>query len=146
MRKKTKTRKEETCVCFNLRMASRVVTQLYDGKLRQSGLRVTQISLLGVIERIEPVTVKRLAQEIVMDRTTLTRNLEVLARERLIQITSGYDRRERVIEITPRGQKSLSEAFQYWKKAQKRIIKDLGKARVDNLLRELSYVLNRLQR
>jgi DNA-binding MarR family transcriptional regulator len=127
-------------------MASRVVTQLYDGKLRPSGLRVTQISLLGVIERMEPVTVNRLAQEIVMDRTTLTRNLEVLARERLIQITSGYDRRERVIEITARGQKSLSEAFQYWKEAQKRVINDLGKERVENLLRELSYVLDRLQR
>jgi hypothetical protein len=36
-----------TCACFNLRKASRTVTQLYDEILQPSGLLATQFTLLG---------------------------------------------------------------------------------------------------
>src|ERR1700757_2135942 len=63
------------CTCFSLRKTTRAITQLYDEALRPTGLRVTQFSLLIATVMLESVTVTRLAEIGVMDRTTLTRNL-----------------------------------------------------------------------
>src|SRR3954465_8869802 len=81
------------CTCFNLRKASRAVTQLYDEFLRPSGLRATPFSLLMLIRGLGPLRITELAEEAVMDRTTLKRNLELLQREGLVHIASGEDAR-----------------------------------------------------
>src|SRR5262245_66593924 len=66
-----------SCVCFNIRKAARAVTQLYDQRLRPFGLRSTQLPILAKTLILEPVTVTRLAEATLTDRTTLTRNLRL---------------------------------------------------------------------
>ncbi len=58
------------CACFNLRKATRVTTQYYDEILRPAGIRITQFSLLVAVTIAGSVTVTRLAELSVMDRTT----------------------------------------------------------------------------
>ena len=91
------------CACFNLRKATRAVTQLYDDALRPSGLRCTQFSLLTLLKASGTVAMTKLAEDAVMDRTTLARNLEVLERGGLVRIRSGEDARVREIELTRGG-------------------------------------------
>ncbi len=62
------------CTCFRLRRASRRVTQVYDHALAPVGLSLNQYSILRRSER-EPRVLGELADELGMDRTTLTRNL-----------------------------------------------------------------------
>ncbi|HEY9847811.1 MAG TPA: MarR family transcriptional regulator, partial [Candidatus Caenarcaniphilales bacterium] len=90
----------QVCACFNLRKASRAVTQLYDKVLQPSGLLATQFTLLSAIALTGSVTITRLAQELVMDRTTLARNLKPLERQGLIQIKPGQDQRTRIVTLT----------------------------------------------
>ena len=135
----------EVCVCFNVRKASRSITQLYDELLRPIGLRSTQLSILGTAVHLEPVTVKILAEAVVIDRTTLARNLKVLEKRCLLRIGMGMDRRERVITVTDKGQEELSKAFKYWKKAQVTIVKNIGKKRVERLLSDLSNLVKALR-
>ncbi len=71
------------CACFHLRQASRVVTQLYDETLRPTGILGTQLPLLVALRLHGELTVHGLAKALVMDRTTLTRNLKPLQREGL---------------------------------------------------------------
>ena len=61
----------EDCNCFAVRSAARHVTQLYDQVLAPVGLRVTQFSILAKLRRRGPLTINALAEEMVMDRTTL---------------------------------------------------------------------------
>ena len=91
------------CTCFNLRKAARAVTQYYDDALRPSGLRVTQFSLLSVIKQFGTVNIGTLADEAVMDRTTLTRNLKLLEQEGLVTITASgaAGQRPQVLEKSP---------------------------------------------
>ena len=117
------------CACFNLRKVTRAVTQLYDDMLRPSGLRVTQFSLLVVGRMMGPVSVTRLAEMTVMDRTTLTRNLELLRKQGLIEVAPGADRRTRIVTITRRGNAALAEAMPFWKKAQSHVVETLGQER-----------------
>jgi DNA-binding MarR family transcriptional regulator len=131
-----------TCACFKVRKAARAITKLYEEVLRPSGLRATQFSLLMATRVMGPVTVLNLAQVTVMDRTTLTRNLQILEKRGLISIKPGEDRREREISLTAAGLEVLTKAIPLWEEAQKRVRKGLGEARLQNLLGDLSEMIS----
>src|SRR5438105_14434138 len=73
------------CVCNTLRMVTRVVTQLYDDVLRPSGLRVTQFTILATIARLGEANLKQLEDALAIDQTTLTRSLNLLERDGVIE-------------------------------------------------------------
>ena len=88
-----------------------------------------------------PVTLTRMAKITVMDRTTLTRNLVVLARKGFITIQSGEDRREREVTLTTQGHEILQKAVPLWTRAQAQIHEGLGKEKLENLLCDLTETI-----
>jgi len=46
---KRKRHRISNCTCLNLRMAARTITQFYDSRLREVGLRSTQFNMLAAI-------------------------------------------------------------------------------------------------
>ncbi|MCI0590095.1 MAG: MarR family winged helix-turn-helix transcriptional regulator [Gammaproteobacteria bacterium] len=131
-----------TCVCFNLRKASRAVTQLYDGILQETGVRATQTPILIASYLAGEVTVSHLADTLVMDRTTLTRNLKPLEDQGLITVKTGNDRRTKAIALTSQGKAVLTRVLPLWEKAQKQIVGGLGNDRFKSLLAELSAAVS----
>src|SRR3954467_3783954 len=84
------------CNCLAIRQAARHVTQFYDQLFAPVGLRATQFAILGRLRRRGPMTINALAKLLVMDRTTLGRNILPLQRDGLIEIAaSAADRRRR---------------------------------------------------
>ncbi|HTL48955.1 MAG TPA: MarR family winged helix-turn-helix transcriptional regulator [Verrucomicrobiae bacterium] len=138
-------KEEEVCVCFNLRKASRVITQIYDDVMRPLGYRSTQITLLGVIHKHEEITVKELAEFIDTDPTTLIRNLRVLEKEKLVDLQPGEDRRQRKIMLTEKGKDLLARAYPLWKKTQDKIASLVGRQRLNQLLDDLSLALENIR-
>lgn len=114
------------CMCFNLRKASRAVTQVYDEFLRSGGLRTTQFSLLAMLVGKGPMPIRTLADYMVMDRTTLTRNLKLVEREGLVTVRAGEDRRTRIVEITEKGRDAIRHALPFWQDAQDFMVRELG--------------------
>src|SRR5258708_33029531 len=102
------TDKTEDCNCFAARSAARHITQLYDQYLAPVGLRTTQFSILAKLKRKAPLTINALASSMVMDRTTLGRNVQPLERDGLIAVeTSLSDRRAKVLRLTSAGDQLL---------------------------------------
>lgn len=114
------------CVCANLRQATRAVTKLYDDALKPAGLKVTQFGLLGSVAALESATLGELAKAMVVDRTTLTRNLEILEARGLVASEEGVDRRERQLRLTAEGDAALNAAYPLWQAAQKRVMELAG--------------------
>jgi DNA-binding MarR family transcriptional regulator len=133
------------CTGFNLRKATRAVSQLYDEMLRPAGIRGTQYSLLVAVRMSGPVTVTQLAENAVMDRTTLTRNLEVLEKQGLINAVSGEDRRTRIVTITEDGRAVLLKAYPLWEQAQSRIREAMSEDRLQTLMKSLSELVEASQ-
>lgn len=130
------------CYCSSLRQASRYVTSFYDQMLSGSGLRVTQFAILSRL-RQRPATVTGLAQGMVMDRTTLARNLQPLVREQLVSIRpSEQDRRERVIELTDSGRARVEAILPAWRRAQAAFDQQFGAARGADLLATMRAVVD----
>jgi DNA-binding MarR family transcriptional regulator len=129
------------CACFNLRKAARAVTQLYETALEPSGLKATQISVLAALAMHQSLPLTRLAQGLVMDRTTLTRNLMPLKKKGWIASERGPDRRERYIGLTRTGRATLEKALPLWHAAQARVAAAFGTGRLAALVGELNAVI-----
>jgi DNA-binding MarR family transcriptional regulator len=132
------------CVANRMRRADRAVMHYYDDALRPFGLKMTQFTLLTALRLMAPVTIQELAKALVMDRTTLTRNLAALERQDLARIASGEDRRTRVAELSAAGHRVLARAFPEWRKAQARVRRKLGAARADRLVTALTEAVETL--
>ena len=133
----------QTCIGVNLRKASRAVTQLYEEVMRPCGLLPTQFSLLVATRRLGPVSISSLAEALVMDRTTLTRNLKPLERDGFLVVKPGKDdQRSREVTLTTKGLDQLERALPLWKKAQQRMTQELGTDRLNQLLGNLAATVS----
>src|SRR6202043_3168327 len=122
------------CNCLALRQAARHVTQFYDQFLAPSGLRSTQYSILARLQRRGPMTINALAGELVMDRTTLGRNILPLQRDGLIVVGPGKsDRRSKELRLTAAGTARFRAALKAWQAAQARFETAFGAERAGEL-------------
>src|SRR6202161_644675 len=107
------------CNCLALRQATRHVTQFYDPCLTPVGVRATQYSILARLNRKGPMTINALAAELVMDRTTLGRNIRPLQRDGLIAVGPGKSaRRSKELRLTGKGIARFRAALKAWQRAQ----------------------------
>ena len=80
-----------------------------------------------------------------MAGTTLSRNLKPLARDGLVRIQPGDDRRTRYVAITEAGQTVLEEARPLWQSVQARVVTEAGEERVERVLAERAGLLGTLR-
>lgn len=110
---------ESACIAQALRRAARKVTRRYEEALRPVGLTMGQFSTLAALARPDPVALTVLAEQLGMDRTTLTRDLAPLERRGLVASSpSKEDRRVRGIALTDAGRSCLEKAAPLWRAAQ----------------------------
>ena len=132
------------CNCLAVRQAARHVTQIYDRHMAPFGLRTTQFSILVKLRRLGPMTINALADDMVMDRTTLGRNILPLQREGLIAVARGReDRRARELHLTEAGLQRMRAGLKGWQAAQTEFESAFGKSRAAELralLREVVAV------
>jgi DNA-binding MarR family transcriptional regulator len=134
------------CACASLRRASRALTQLYDEAVRPYGLRVTQFTVLQVLDRVGEIGQGRLGEILAMDSTSLSRTLRLLEQSAWIGVSPGEDRRERRIRLTAKGRDQLARAVPAWSEVQRRLQTVLGRPRWTNLFGVLDQVTEAVQR
>jgi DNA-binding MarR family transcriptional regulator len=118
------------CTNLKLRQASRLVTRHYERFVAPTGLKITQYSLLSYVVKLGPVRAGALAAALQLEASTLTRNLQPLLQQGLVQVHTGDDARSRVVEATPAGRALRAQAQRAWKRAQLALNERLGTARV----------------
>jgi len=134
-----------TCADFNLRRATRLVSQTFDRALKPSGLKITQFSLLVSACMNPNLILHKLARLMGMDRTTLSRNLAILERKGLVILERGEDRREVLAQVTPAGLEALAKAAPLWHQTQERITSGLGRQGWEEMLGDLRALVKGLK-
>jgi DNA-binding MarR family transcriptional regulator len=124
----------DQCLCLASRRAARAITRAFDRELRACGLRATQFTLLATLSLKGEQTIGELAEFIVADRTTMTRNV-ALAQDRGLVAARRHenDARVRVVTITRQGRKTLAAALASWRLVQTRLTAALGADAADGL-------------
>jgi DNA-binding MarR family transcriptional regulator len=126
-----------TCIGGSIRRASRAITQYFDEMLAPSGLRSTQFSILVSINIAGSTTYSRLAEDMVMDRTTLTRNIRNLEKHGFVETRTGEDRREKIVTLTQTGLEALQIALPLWQKTNAYLANGLGENSWQDMLNQL---------
>jgi DNA-binding MarR family transcriptional regulator len=124
--------------CFAVRQAARYASQMYDRHLANVSLTITQFSILFRLRSGRWQTMRTLAVDMVMDRTTLLRALRPLQRDGLIASdASSADHRFSSLVLTEAGLARLEAAKDYWRAAQEEFEQRFGTHRSAALRREL---------
>lgn len=118
------------CTNFKLRQLTRRVTQHFDRAMALTGLKITQYSLLSLVDKLGPLAPGALARHMEMEASTLTRNLRPLVAAGWVQLGEGADARSRLVQITPEGRALRTQAQRQWKAAQLALNQQMGAARV----------------
>jgi DNA-binding MarR family transcriptional regulator len=116
----------EYCTSQNLRKAARTAARLYDQALQPLGLKTTQFTLLAKIQGAGEIAQNELANNVGLDKTTMSRNLRLLEKDALVRIAEAEDRRIRLLSLSRKGERLLEKAKPLWRMAQSSFVDELG--------------------
>lgn len=132
------------CTCLRLRKAARRITQIYDAYVEPFGVTITQFGLLAHLRVLDGISVGALAERLVMDPTTLTRNLRPLQAKGFVVLEPDpADRRSRSLHLTEQGREVLRAARPAWARAQHHVEEVLGNPEAAVLNTALDCMLER---
>ena len=132
------------CASFNLRRASRMASHRYDEQLAAAGLRATQLALLIMLAVNGPQPMARLAQELAVDPSTLSRNLRPLERAGFLTIERGAKRGKHAV-LTRAGEDAIARAVPHWKRAHEAFLAEVGTEAWAKLLADLGALVRALR-
>ncbi len=133
-------------LCLNFRKATRAVTKYYDHYLAPIGLRSTQFSLLLEIGS-EPggQNLSDIARQLVMDRTTITRNIKPLQKKGLVKPVNCTDGRMRKYILTKDGLATVYAGLNLWRDTHHAVVEwfseEFGSSGYEDLMVSLKSML-----
>lgn len=117
----------DNCFYYKTRVASRALGKVFDAVYRPLGLKGTQVMVLAGISLAKgTATIGKLASELGMDRTTLTRNLRPLERQGLVALGEEGWRRSRIATLTDAGREMLKATAPLWAEADEAVRRQIG--------------------
>jgi DNA-binding MarR family transcriptional regulator len=133
------------CLSANLRKTERLVTRHYDEHLAPSGVTAVQLPILAAIVALEEPSFRQLAEELGLERSTLSRNLASLSERGLLSIGPSSGPKPGEIKLTPAGRRSIRRALQLWREAHADLEAALAKDALNHALTLLTRVRRALR-
>ena len=121
------------CVATRLRLATRVVTKVYDDALRPFGLTVSQMALLAVGADRGVIRQAEVGAQLQLDDSTLSRNLARMRANGWMDEAAEADARVHTHRLTESGRALLERVVPAWRAAQQRARDLLGDSGVKAL-------------
>lgn len=128
----------DRCASFRLRKIERAVTRHYETYLASAGVTATQFSLLACIGANGRINPRRLSELLELDRSTLSRNLSLLSKGRLLRIERGRGPKPDTIALSARGEQTLTRAVEAWQQAHDVLEELASPGRIEDALQSLS--------
>ncbi|WP_394835929.1 MarR family winged helix-turn-helix transcriptional regulator [Pendulispora rubella] len=123
------------CLLTRTRRIARVLTGMYDHEMRPFGINSPQFTLLVLISRLGPVSRAEIGRRNHQERSTLTRNLQLMLSEGWVEeIQQEAGGRSRPIVLTSAGRELLHRATPAWRAAQAQAKRLLGEAGVNAVM------------
>ncbi|GAS87472.1 MarR family winged helix-turn-helix transcriptional regulator [Mycolicibacterium brisbanense] len=116
----------DDCIAFRIRLIGRATTGLYEHALDIHGLSIAQLNLLAALGKVGPCPPARLGELLLLDRSTVSRNLSPMLKHGWVQAVSSDAKGIREIELTPSGRKKIQAALPDWRRAQEQATELLG--------------------
>jgi DNA-binding MarR family transcriptional regulator len=114
------------CLAVRVRLIGRAVTSIYDGALDRHGLTIAQVNLLAAIGKAGPCPPSKLGDVLQLERSTVSRNLNLLLNHGWIEALSSDAKGIREVGLTRAGQAKIESVMPEWRQAQQQTAQLLG--------------------
>jgi DNA-binding MarR family transcriptional regulator len=128
------------CLTHGLMRAARSLSRGFEAAAVAHGMSAGQFTALAMFSGHGSMTVSQIAAAVAVDRTTMTRNLAVMAAKGWIAEADAEDRRERAWALTEAGRKALNEVMPIWQDWQAKLVAKLGAEGAGGLLGTLKVL------
>ncbi len=122
------------CLTFNLQRTTRRLMRDFEGAAKEAGVTAPQFTTLSLIAGFGEITITHLAERLGTDRTTMTRNLDLLTRKGWVKDAETEDGRLRILQLTKAGDAKLAVALPIWTAFQTGLVDSIGDAKATDLL------------
>lgn len=137
MQQKVKTRKAGAscdedellaqCALFDVHRLGRILTGLYNARMKDVPMSISQYTLVTNIAALQPARVTEVAAAMLMDRTSVTRLIEPLISRGFLRMEQDEeDRRARILTVTSKGRVALEKSGHAWREAQQEFFNVIG--------------------
>jgi DNA-binding MarR family transcriptional regulator len=125
----------QSCLSLNLRWAARNVTRHYEQALEKASISATQLPIVAAVHAMEMPSLATLAENLDLERSTVSREVKILVRDGLLELTPGRDGRTKEVHLTRKGVTTLARAIPLWKEAHAELQEMIGEERVSTGIR-----------
>ena len=137
----------ERCLYFNINALTRAVNRIWNEAFSEFDLSPSHAYLLRLALASPGLTPKQISQELKLEKSTVTRFLDVLEKKELIlrqQSISG-DAREQGIYPTKNSEMIASRLEEKGNQLYQTMIDDIGKTKLTTLVKELRNTENSIK-
>lgn len=117
----------EPCLNLCLRRSDRIISQIYNHHLAECGLTSGQFAILRAVKLFDNCSSQDIQEVLVIDQTTLSRNLKRLIAEGYIRTEECQDdRRRKLLSLSKEGARLFKIGEKHWQVAQSELKSQLG--------------------
>lgn len=122
--------------CINLQMmrSSHFIMKAYDDAYRPFGVKATQMPVLGIVSRLQPVTIKIVADEMESERSAISRKMQVMEKNGWVKEDPDTTGKEKSFKLTAKGRNLIERIKPVRSAVQKRIFSALSPAEQELLM------------
>jgi DNA-binding MarR family transcriptional regulator len=136
------------CLAYASRRTARAVTNVFNARMAPLELNVAQFGLLAAVAKMPGSTLSAIGEAMLLDESTMARNLTVLERRGLVEAEGGRGRSGKQVSLTVAGEKLHAEAARVWKRTNQRLAAEMDANDVaagHTFLRRLAAASERLR-
>ena len=114
------------CLAYATRRTGRAVTNIFNARLTDLDLNVSQFGLLAAVAKRPGASLASIGKAMLLDDSTLTRNFTVMERRKLIAAEGGRGRGGKSLSLTRAGEKLYAEALGIWRTTNRQLAAQMG--------------------
>jgi len=134
----------QLCINAKLRKLHRLLNNAYQSKINPFGLRGSMLSILFIIGKRKDINQKTIADALVLDQSTMSRDLKKLVEKGWVKISKGEDARSSQLSLTKEGYQLLEEIAPIWETLHHRVEATLGTFNIQQIDQIIAAIKNNI--
>ena len=114
------------CLAVRVRLIARTVSSLYDEAVAAHDVTIAQLNMLAALGEVGPCAPRKLGEVLQLERSTVSRNLDLLMAKDLVEAVSSDAKGVREVALSLKGQLKIAAVLPDWRAAQTQACEVLG--------------------
>jgi len=135
----------ERCLFFNGNSLVRKINRIWDAAYQEAGLSAPHAYMLRMVASEPALTQKEIAQQLQLEKSTITRFTSVLAKQGLVAKQVTEDGRQNSLVVTAKGKKLAVKLDKIGDGLYKKIRKELGEHQFESIVKQMKRTAQSLE-